>query len=794
MWKKRTSRLRNVARVRTILGVFAAHGFHEVVARVKLGRFVIDRLVSPDLEHLSTAERVRMSFEQLGPTFVKLGQLLATRPDLVPLEFSQEFRKLHDQVTGITFSDIEAILQNHFGAPLHEVFASFEETPLAAASIAQVHRARLKDGTSVVVKVQRPGIERGIQEDIQILRGLAELADRYIPEIRLYNPVGIINEFGRSMEQETNFIIEANNVRRFAHNFANHSDIKVPKVFAEYTGRRVLVLEALDGIPLSQSAALKQEGLDPEEILKRGLRAYMKMVYTDGLFHGDLHAGNVLLLANNKIGLIDFGIVGRLNRKTQSAIANMFLALAEEDYDRLAYLYIDLAPFTERVDGDQFARDIRDLIAPYFGLTLKNVNLGRLLLDSTAVASRHGLVLPSELVLFFKSIVSLEGMGRMLLKDFDFLSYSMEFAKELVQVPLDPRRMFTDASVVARDMNSMISAMPRQVKQVLRKINDPDFAIRIHSSDIKSLRRAIQSGSWVIFWGLILSALILGLFINQAKAELIYKPRDLKARTARLVVVVHGCLLSSEYMALGTGFNKIADKHNLVVLYPQVPAESNGLDCWNWFLPENQNKESGQLREIADRIRSLKSELRMANLPAYLMGISSGAATASGLLACFPGEFSAAAIVAGTSYGLADNVKDADRILREGPPPTPTRGPCSPRDFRGRMLVVQGKSDQVVNPKHAPRIIADFITTDPADSEEKMKDGTSSYLVFDFKNRARLVMVDGLGHAWPGYDSNLRNHQEVGPNKRFPTRLPFFSSAGPNATQLIWQFFSESSL
>lgn len=515
MWLKTPGkRLRNAGRLKTILGVFASHGFHGFAVRAKLGRFVINRFTSKDVEHLSVPERVRMSFEELGPTFVKLGQLLATRPDLIPPEFSEEFKKLHDQVAGIPFEEIEKILTTHFGAPLAEIFAAFDQTPLAAASIAQVHRARLKDGKSVVVKVQRPGIDRVMQDDLQILRVLAELADRYIPEIRAYNPKGIVEEFGRSMEFETNFVIEANNVRRFQANFRNDPDIKIPEVYSEYTGRRVLVLEALDGIPMSHSNALKQEGLDREAVLKRGMKAYMKMVYSDGLFHGDLHAGNVLLMPDSRLGLIDFGIVGRLNRKTQTAIANMFLALAEEDYDRLAYMYVDLAPFTDRVDVDQFARDIRDLIAPYFGLTMKNVNLGRLLMDSTAVASRHGLVLPAELVMFFKSIVSLEGMGRMILRDFDFLTYSLEFAKEIVLVKMEPKRMFSDASVLARDVNSLVAFLPRQIKQVLRRLNDPDFAVQIRSSDLKALRRSVDRSAWVIFWGLIISATILGLLIR----------------------------------------------------------------------------------------------------------------------------------------------------------------------------------------------------------------------------------------------------------------------------------------
>lgn len=494
--------------------MFASHGFHTLAVRAKLGRFVLDRLMAKDMEHLPAPERMRMSFEQLGPTFVKLGQLLATRPDLIPLEYSEEFKKLHDQVPGVPFADIEKSLVAHFGAPLNEIFAAFDETPLAAASIAQVHRARLKDGSEVVVKVQRPGIERVIQDDMQILRGLADLAARYIPESRIYNPQGVIAEFGRSMELETNFVIEANNIRRFSVNFANEPNIKIPRVYGDYTGRRVLVLEALEGIPLSQGRALEQEGIQPEEVLKRGLRAYMKMVYTDGLFHGDLHAGNVLLLPNNQIGLIDFGIVGRLNRKTQTAIAHMFWSLAEEDYDRLAYLYVDLAPFTERVDVDQFARDIRDLIAPYFGLTTKNVNIGRLMLDSTVVAAKHGLILPTELVMFFKSVVSLEGMGRVLLKDFDFLSYSLEFSKDLIQVHMEPKRLFSDASVFARDMNSLVSTLPRQLKQVLRRINDPDFAIQVHSSDLEALRKTMERGYWLQFGGLIIAATILGLILR----------------------------------------------------------------------------------------------------------------------------------------------------------------------------------------------------------------------------------------------------------------------------------------
>ncbi|RYZ71777.1 MAG: AarF/ABC1/UbiB kinase family protein, partial [Proteobacteria bacterium] len=253
-----------------------------------------------------------MAFEELGPTFVKLGQVLATRPDLIPVEFVEEFKKLHDQVSPLPFSEIKRVLESQYGSTLDEIFAEINPVPLGSASIAQVHRAKLRDGSDVVVKVQRPGIERIIADDISILYYLAELLQKYVKETRIFNPIGIVDEFFRTLELETNFVIEANNIRRFIENFKDDTEVKIPHVYIELTGPRVLVLEFLKGIPLSQAAALEQEGVDRQTVMKAGLRAYFKQVFKDGLFHGDLHAGNLFILPGSRIGLIDFGIVGRL--------------------------------------------------------------------------------------------------------------------------------------------------------------------------------------------------------------------------------------------------------------------------------------------------------------------------------------------------------------------------------------------------------------------------------------------------------------------------------------------------
>ncbi|MCB0415678.1 MAG: AarF/ABC1/UbiB kinase family protein, partial [Bdellovibrionales bacterium] len=412
--------IKNAARLKKIVGVFAKNGFENLAERAKLGKFIFEKVTSSTVRKLSAPERLRISFEELGPTFVKLGQILATRPDLIPHLFCEEFKKLHSQVSEVPFSDIKPVLQGHFGEDLTKVFTFFNEKPIGAASIAQVYEAKLIDGSPVVVKVQKPDIEDVIYEDLGVIYFLAEVLETYIPESRLFNPVGVANEFFKTLELELNFIVEANNIKRFQNNFKNFEKVVIPEVYLQYSGKKVLVQEQLQGKLLSDPHAISKD-VDGEELIKTGLRCYFKMVFKDGMFHGDMHPGNMFILPNNKLGLIDFGVVGRLNDKTKSAIANMLIALATEDYDSLAYEYVDLAPYSEFVDVDKLSRQLRNLIAPYHGLKLDEVNSGRLLLESTAIAAENKVILPSELVVFFKSIIAVEGMGRIIKKDFDVL-------------------------------------------------------------------------------------------------------------------------------------------------------------------------------------------------------------------------------------------------------------------------------------------------------------------------------------------------------------------------------------
>lgn len=507
--KKIGRTFKTAGRLRTIVGVLAKHGFQNIAEKIKLGRFILEKLSDEELDKYSMPERLRMAFEHLGPTFVKLGQVLASRPDLIPSEFIEEFKKLHNQVKTISWPEIEGAVKEHYSRDLSDVFSEFEKEPLAAASIAQVHKAVLRDGENVVVKVRRPGIIETINEDLAVLFQLAELLQTYVPESRIYNPVAVVDEFFKTMQLETNFIVEANNMRRFAANFANDNTIRIPKVFWKYTGESVLVMEALEGVPLSFPSAVRQEGLDLNLIVNRGLKIFMKMVFTDGFFHGDLHPGNLFIMPGNVIGLVDFGVVGRLNRKTQDAIASMLVGLATEDYERLAHEYVDLAPYSEGIDVNQLAREVRDLISPYYGLTMKDVNMAKVMFESTSIAARHQLQLPRELILFFKSLMGMESLGKLLIQDFDFLSYSLEVAKELVKNRYEPKRIATEITSVIRESQGLIYEMPRQLRNFFRKVNSPNFAVQMNVPQLEETKRAIETSSNILFLAIIIGSLIM---------------------------------------------------------------------------------------------------------------------------------------------------------------------------------------------------------------------------------------------------------------------------------------------
>jgi len=449
--------------------------------------------------------------------------LLSTRPNLIPEDFVEEFKKFHDNVTPLPYSALKQVLEEDLGSRFETVFAQVDETPIAAASIAQVHGATLRAGEQVVIKILRPGIIEVIQRDLGVLYTLAGLLEKYVPETKPFNPRAMVDEFFKTLELETNFLVEANNINRISHNFKADPEIKIPHVYTEFSTARVLVLERLIGTPLSDHAGISRLDVDRERIVHAGLHAFFKMVFKHGIFHGDLHAGNLFILPSGQIGLVDFGVVGRLSRTARDAVASMLYALATEDYENLAQEYVDLAPYTPGLDFDQFSRELRDLLAPFHGMTFKNVNFGKLLMDSTRVSANHGVIMPSELMLLFKAIVTVEGMGRTILEDFDILQYANEFAAEIVRSKYDPQRVAKDLMVMAKETSSLLYSLPRQLKQLLRKVNSRDFAVDLSLREMDSLKRALEVNGNLTYLGTVVGSLVIAgaLMINIQKGPML---------------------------------------------------------------------------------------------------------------------------------------------------------------------------------------------------------------------------------------------------------------------------------
>ena len=508
--------VKNVQRLRQILSVFAKNGFVDLVDRMNLGKFLPSRLAAfaESQAEKPPQERVRLAFEELGPTFVKLGQLLSTRPDLVPEAYIEEFTHLQDNVQPLSFDVVKGIVEGELKKKIEEAYSSFEPTPLAAASIGQVHEATLPSGEKVVVKIQRPEIEKIIETDVSLLAFLAGLLEKYVPESRIIGPRIIVEEFFRTLSYELDFVVEANNMGKMAQNMVSLPDIVIPKVYKTLSSQKILTLEKLDGIRVNDLKALDAAGIDRKKVVEIGARAFFKSVMIDGLFHGDLHGGNLFILPGNRLGIVDFGIVGRLSQRSRDQLANMVMSLLTEDYETLCYQYAELGAAAASVDFDSFQREVRNSLSPYIGLSLAEMNVGKILIEATKVATKYNIQVPGDWMLVFKAILTIEGMGRTLDPNFDLLAMGEDLVKDLVKNQYSIQRISKDLLWVAKDVAALLQVLPRQIRWMFRKFNSDDFAFEIKSPQLDEIRAQLDTNSRRMS----LSVLIVGLFIASSIA------------------------------------------------------------------------------------------------------------------------------------------------------------------------------------------------------------------------------------------------------------------------------------
>ncbi|OFZ18672.1 MAG: hypothetical protein A2X94_14285 [Bdellovibrionales bacterium GWB1_55_8] len=487
--------VKNVSRLRQITTVFAKHGFVDLVDRMRLGRFLPTKLAAFAEAQADRAipERLRLAFEELGPTFVKLGQLLSTRPDLLPESYIEELVKLQDNVQPLSFDIVKKLVESELKKPLEAAFDSFQPAPLAAASIGQVHEATLKTGERVVVKIQRPDIDKIIETDVSILGFIAGLMEKYVPETQVIGPMMIVEEFFRTLAYELDFVIEANNVVKIAENMASFPDLVIPKVYKSHSTSRILTLERIDGIRMNDLKGLEEAGIDKKKIVEIGARAFFKSVMIDGLFHGDMHGGNLFVLPGSRLAVIDFGIVGRLSQRSRDQLANMLISIVSEDFENLCYQYAEIGAVGPSIDFDAFQREVRNVLSPYMGLAMGEVNVGNILVEATKVAAKYHIKTPGEWMLVFRAILTMEGMGRTLDPSFDLMALGEDMVKELVKNQYSMQRLSKDFLWVAKDTASLLQTLPRQIRWMFKKFNSNDFAFEIKSPELKEIRGQLDT-------------------------------------------------------------------------------------------------------------------------------------------------------------------------------------------------------------------------------------------------------------------------------------------------------------
>lgn len=486
--------VKSAGRMRQIVTVFSKHGFGDVIDRLHLDAYVPKRLIRWSEAHSgkSLGERLREAFEQLGPTFVKLGQILSMRPDLVPENVINELVKLQDSVQPISYATIKEVIETELGKSLGEVFLQISEEPLASASIGQVHAAKLLTGEDVVVKVQRPGIRKTIETDIALMAFLAETLEKYFPELKVLNPKIFVEEFFKSLQQELDFKIEANNITKIGKNLEDLEDIVLPKVYKDFSTHQVLVMERFVGMRLNDKEAINKSGIDKKKIAYVGAKAFLYSVLKYGVFHGDLHGGNLFILPDGKLGIIDFGIVGRLSKKSRDQLATMMWALVQEDYETLCYTYAELGAVDTSVDFDSFQREVRNTLSPYLGLSLSEVNTGRILIDATKVAAKYRIRVPGDWMLVFRALVTMEGMGRQLDPDFDMIAVGQELVKDIIKIQYSLDRVTAESFSLLKETTSLLQVLPRSLKWALRKFAYNDYAFEVVSPDLQKISKSVD--------------------------------------------------------------------------------------------------------------------------------------------------------------------------------------------------------------------------------------------------------------------------------------------------------------
>jgi ubiquinone biosynthesis protein len=495
---------RNVKRWTEIISVLSKYGLADWISRLNIDLFknqLRDRQGEALALH-TPEKRIRLALTDLGPTFIKLGQLLSTRPDLVGVPLADELQQLRDDVPADPPVTVRKLIETELGQTVDELFAEFEDTPVASASIGQVHRARLRTGQLVAVKVQHARIEKTVREDLEVLAGLAILAER-IPEFIHYRPRETVAEMARTLRRELDFGREERNLQQFAVFFEGDATVRIPTPFTELCTPRVLTMQWINGVALKNKGQLLAAGFDLEEIARRGANLYLRMIFEHGYFHADPHPGNIVLLPGNTIGLLDFGMVGRIEERLREDIEDMLLAIVQSDVSLLASLIKRVGSVPADLDETGFSTDVADFAGVYSTQSLSKFDLTGALNDMTEMIRRYHISLPPQVAMLIKVLVTLEGTARMLSPEFSLMEVMQPFHRRMLMRRMSPARHWRKFRRLRFEVEELIEILPRRIMNILEQVQTGTFDVHL---DHRGLEPSVNR----LVLGMLASALFLG--------------------------------------------------------------------------------------------------------------------------------------------------------------------------------------------------------------------------------------------------------------------------------------------
>lgn len=509
--------LRSSTRLAQILSVLMRHGFGHMVVTLRLERFVpfrkkIARELMPsqaeDLPGIAT--RAARVLEDLGPTFIKLGQALAARPDLMPMEFQTAFRRLHDQCRPFPLEQVRGVVEKSLGRPIGELYESFEEAPFASGSIGQAHFARILGGQEVVVKIRRPDIQRIITDDIALLRTLAELVERHMPQYRMYRPQMLVEEFAHTLRHELDFINEAAITARFHESFSENTKVHTPRVYWDLSSREVLTLERLEGATITPETDFAALHLERKALARSLLDAFFLQYFEMGVFHADPHPGNLLALAPDRWGLIDFGQVGRLDADLRGRLATLLGAAARRDLDLVIDVLDDLGTLPEDIDRTHLKNDLATLLDKYYGLPIKRIRIGVLFEEIVELAREHRVVLPRDFILLGKSLASVGGMALTLDPDCSPIEVISPKLQTLLFDRLSPKRLGNTLRSNAYHVATMLNQGPRMLRRFFNTLMRGQTRLIFRHEGLESFINELDRSSNRIAFSVVVASIILG--------------------------------------------------------------------------------------------------------------------------------------------------------------------------------------------------------------------------------------------------------------------------------------------